>query len=181
MRNVALLFTDLKGSTAMYEKIGDATAYSVVRDHFDYLFGVIEKHSGAVIKTIGDAVMAAFSRPVDALEAALEMQERVAELNKNLSPKPAVVLKIGIHAGPSIAINGNGIMDYFGTTVNVAARVQNESAGGDVVVTEGILCDPAARAALDKRRCAKDEPFEISLKGLSEVFKLRRLTPGPKC
>lgn len=180
VRNVALMFTDLKGSTAMYEKIGDATAYSVVRDHFDYLFKIVEEHSGAVIKTIGDAVMAAFARPADALEAALEMQERVQELNKELAPKPPVVLKIGIHAGPSIAINGNGILDYFGTTVNVAARVQNESAGGDIVVTDGILCDPGARASLERRKCAKDEPFELTLKGLTEVFKLRRLTPGPK-
>lgn len=179
VRNVALLFTDLKGSTAMYEQVGDARAYSIVRDHFDYLFEIVERRSGAVIKTIGDAVMAAFARPADALAAALEMQERVAELNKKLAPKPPVVLKIGVHAGPSIAINGNGAMDYFGTTVNVAARVQNESRGGDVVVTEGLLCDPAARAAFEGR-CAAEEAFEISLKGLSEVFKLKRLTPKAK-
>lgn len=176
VRSIALLFTDLKGSTALYEKVGDATAYAIVRDHFDYLFEIVKRRRGAVVKTIGDAVMACFASPADALDAAFEMQERVTELNKRLDPRPAVTLKVGVHQGPAIAINSNEVLDYFGTTVNVAARVQNESVGGDVVVTEAVCGDPGARRVLDAHTwdC---EPFKIQLKGLSELFCLRRLTP----
>lgn len=174
VRGIALLFTDLKGSTAMYERIGDATAYAIVRDHFEYLFDIVARRKGAVVKTIGDAVMACFSSTADAVAAALEMQERVEELNQRLAPRPPVVLKIGVHAGPVIAINAGGVLDYFGTTANVAARVQNESEGGDVVVSEPVVKDPASSKLLDSPgwEC---RPFEAQLKGLSERFRLRRM------
>ncbi len=176
VKNITLLFSDLKGSTALYEKVGDATAYAIVRDHFDYLFDIVKRRRGAVVKTIGDAVMAAFYAPGDALEAALEMQERVAELNAKLAPKPSVILKLGVHQGPVIAINADGVLDYFGTTVNVAARVQNESVGGDVVITEEIHDEPSTAKLLAAHGAAA-EPFELRLKGLSECFRLWRLSP----
>ncbi|MDE2143816.1 MAG: SRPBCC family protein [Elusimicrobia bacterium] len=174
VKRLALLFTDLKGSTAMYERVGDATAYGVVRDHFDYLTAIIAARRGAVVKTIGDAVMAVFSSGADAVEAALDMQERIAELDAKLAPRAPVVLKIGVHEGAAIAINAGGVLDYFGTTANVAARVQNESAGGDVVISDGMRSDPAIRAVLD-RRTPGEEPFESELKGLSGVQRLWRL------
>lgn len=177
VKNIALLFSDLKGSTALYESIGDAAAYALVRDHFDYLFDIIRRRRGAVVKTIGDAVMAAFYAPADAVQAALEMQERVAELNTKLSPKPAIILKLGVHEGPAIAINAGDVLDYFGTTVNVAARVQNESVGGDVVLTTPVYEEPAVKRALEAH-AVKAEPFELRLKGLSECFKLWRLRPA---
>lgn len=176
VRTVALLFTDLKGSTALYEKVGDAAAYSIVRDHFGYLFDIVEERGGAVVKTIGDAVMAVFARPEDAVAAALEMQERVGELNARLAPKPAVVLKIGVHAGPSIAINAGGVLDYFGTTVNIAARVQNESLGEDVVLSQSVFAEKSVSSLLSSRRF-QDQPFEANLKGLSAHFQLHRIQP----
>jgi adenylate cyclase len=175
IKNLALLFTDLKSSTAMYERIGDATAYGIVRDHFDWLTAIIAARGGAVVKTIGDAVMAVFPAGADALEAALDMQERIGELSAKLAPREAVVLKIGVHQGPSIAINAGGHLDYFGTMVNIAARVQNESAGGDIVITKTIGADPAC-AAIIARRGAKGAHFTIPLKGLSGEFDLWRLT-----
>lgn len=175
VKNLALLFTDLKGSTAMYERVGDAAAYGVVRDHFDWLTAIIAARGGAVVKTIGDAVMAVFPSGAGALEAALDMQERIGELSAKLAPREPVVLKIGVHQGPTIAINAGGLLDYFGTMVNVAARVQNESAGGDVVITKAIEADPSCRAVLE-RRCPAAESVTIALKGLSGEFDLRRLT-----
>lgn len=176
IKNLALLFTDLKGSTAMYERVGDAAAYGVVRDHFGWLTGIVAARGGAVVKTIGDAVMAVFPAGSGALEAALDMQERIGELGTLLSPREPVVLKIGVHQGPSIAINAGGSLDYFGTMVNIAARVQSESAGGDVVITCAIAEDPACRRVLEARGPAC-ERFAIALKGLSGEFELRRLTP----
>ncbi|MBI3565376.1 MAG: adenylate/guanylate cyclase domain-containing protein, partial [Elusimicrobia bacterium] len=173
------LFTDLKGSTAMYERVGDASAYGVVRDHFEYLTAIVAERRGAVVKTIGDAVMAVFSSGADAVEAALDMQERIAELDERLKPREPVVLKIGVHEGAAIAINAGGVLDYFGTTANLAARVQNESAGGDVVITDGLRADPVIRAVLD-RRAPAEESFESALKGLSGKHLLWRLRPRAK-
>ena len=175
IKNLALLFTDLKGSTAMYELVGDATAYGIVRDHFDWLTAIIAARGGAVVKTIGDAVMAVFPSGAGALEAALDMQARIADLSCRLAPRQPVALKIGVHQGPSIAINAGGHLDYFGTMVNVAARVQNESVGGDIVITKTVAEDPACAAIL-ARRVAKAEHFTIPLKGLSGQFDLWRLT-----
>jgi class 3 adenylate cyclase len=179
VKNIAVMFSDLKDSTALYERIGDATAYAVVRDHFDYMFERIAAREGAVVKTIGDAVMAVFPSAAPALEAALEIQEHLAELNGRLKPKPEVTIKLGIHMGPAIAINANGVLDYFGTTINVGARVQNESKGGDVVVTESVIADALACECLAKHHPASAEDFEIRLKGLKDHFKLRRLIPTP--
>jgi class 3 adenylate cyclase len=177
VKRLALLFTDLKGSTAMYERLGDAPAYGVVRDHFGYLTALIAARRGAVVKTIGDAVMAVFSSGADALEAALDMQERIGELDAKLAPRPPVVLKIGVHEGAAIAINADGVLDYFGTTANVAARVQNESAGGDVVITDVLRDDPSV-AEVMARRAPPAEPFESALKGLTGVHRLWRLRPA---
>jgi len=177
VKRLALLFTDLKGSTAMYERLGDAPAYGVVRDHFGYLTKLIAARRGAVVKTIGDAVMAVFSSGADALEAALDMQERIAELDAALAPRPGVVLKIGVHEGAAIAINADGVLDYFGTTANVAARVQNESEGGDIVVTDVLRDDPAVAEVL-ARRAPPMAPFDSALKGLTGVHRLWRLNPA---
>ncbi|HXT02061.1 MAG TPA: DUF5939 domain-containing protein [Elusimicrobiota bacterium] len=179
VKRLALLFTDLKSSTAMYERVGDATAYGVVRDHFDYLTAIIAERRGAVVKTIGDAVMAVFASPGDALEAALDMQERIGELDARLSPRDPIVLKIGVHEGAAIAINASGLLDYFGTTANIAARVQNESEGGDVVITDVLREDPVARAVL-ARRAPPEEAFDSALKGLTGVHRLWRLRPRKK-
>lgn len=176
VKNLAVLFSDLKGSTALYESVGDAAAYSLVRDHFDFLFQVIARHGGAVVKTIGDAVMAAFPTGSQALEAAMAMQEEVGRLNERLAPKPPVILKLGVHQGPCIAINSGGALDYFGTTINVAARVQNESKGGDVVITDAVSRDRRSSHLLSKRPW-RSEPFELELKGLSRPFRLLRLSP----
>ena len=179
VKRLALLFTDLKSSTALYERVGDATAYRVVRDHFDYLTAIIAARRGAVVKTIGDAVMAVFLSPADALEAALDMQERIGELDAKLAPRAPVVLKVGVHEGAAIAINASGLLDYFGTTANIAARVQGESQGGDVVITDVLRDDPAARAVL-ARRAFSEEGFDSALKGLTGVHRLWRLRPRKK-
>ena len=174
VRSLALLFTDLKGSTAMYERVGDARAYSVVREHFGVLFEVVRKRRGAVVKTIGDAVMAAFSDPADAVAAGLEMHAALHERNKTLTVP--VVLKVGVHEGPAIAINAGGALDYFGTTVNLAARVQSESVGGDVVLTGPILASARA-AGLVADGCGCREDFETTVKGLAAPVKLTRVWP----
>jgi hypothetical protein len=134
IRQVTFLFTDLKGSTALYEHLGDLNAYALVREHFALLDAAAHRHAGAIVKTIGDAVMAAFSRPVDAVAAALRILQEIDQFNREHS-QPAIILKMGAHCGPSIAVTLNENLDYFGQTVNIAARVQSWAGSGENILS----------------------------------------------
>lgn len=168
--HMAILFTDLKGSTQLYESIGDALAYSDVKKHFDYLTEHIRIHGGTVVKTIGDSVMAAFVQSKDAFHAALAVQQGIDELNKELTQP--VQVKIGLHTGPVIAVNANGLLDYFGRTVNVAARIQQQSKGGDIVMSEPVYGD-LLKAGVPASLPA--EAFSRQLQGLSGQTDLVRI------
>lgn len=146
---ITLMFTDLKGSTALYSRIGDAAAYRLVRDHFAFLAATLREHDGAIVKTIGDAVMAAFSDPAKAIDAALAIQRNVAAFNRDhAGGRQDIVIKLGLHAGACIAVNLNGRLDYFGSTVNLAARVQSQSQGGDIVLSAALAEDPGVKERL---------------------------------
>ena len=102
VRNLTLLFSDLKDSTAMYERVGDSPAYARVRDHFGIMGEAIAEHNGAIVKTIGDAVMAVFSVPADAVAAALAIQEGIARYNEHARPRrPAYVSSWACTAAPA--------------------------------------------------------------------------------
>jgi class 3 adenylate cyclase len=169
---VALLFTDLQGSTALYERVGDAAAYNLVRKHFALLAAIVRDHDGAVVKTIGDAVMAAFNDPAQAVRAALAMQEKIGSSEHGVRD---LVLKVGVHAGPSVVVTLNDRLDYFGSTVNMAARLQGQSTGGDIVLSTSVADDPEARemlAAVPQRR------ETVALKGFTEPVGFIRLLTG---
>lgn len=181
---VTLLFSDLRGSTALYQKIGDATAYHLVRDHFAFMARTIRDHQGAIVKTIGDAVMAAFARPEDGLQAAVAIQRQVAAFNRDhpVGDGPgersdAIAIKLGLHQGPCIVVTLNDRLDYFGSTVNLAARLQGQSKGGDVVLSREIAEDPAVAPILD-RLAGEGVPADrdqAALKGFAEPLGFRRL------
>jgi adenylate cyclase len=175
IRSLAVLFTDLQGSTAMYREIGDAPAFRLVRDHLDLLTESVRRHQGAVVKTIGDAIMAVFTSPADALAAGLDMQRALAAFNAKDPARRNLVLRIGIHAGPAIAINANDVLDYFGTTVNLAARVQGTSRGNDLVLSKETADLPAV-AGLIAAAGLTAEPFTSDLKGIARGYPLVRLT-----
>jgi class 3 adenylate cyclase len=132
-----VLFTDLRGSTAIYSSIGDPSAYALVRDHFKILHDVISVHHGGVVKTIGDAVMAVFSDLAEALAAAHAMHEQIGKMN--LSQKVRLQLKCALHAGPCLAVNANDKLDFFGSVVNLAARLVERCEGDDLVVTDEVF------------------------------------------
>src|SRR6266498_2351220 len=119
--SLTFLFTDLKGSTELYERVGDLVAFDLVLAHFRVLNEIIAAEAGAVVKTIGDAVMATFPTPDRAVAAALRMREAVRSIKHG---DRDLLLKIGIHEGPCLAVTLNDRQDYFGQTVNIAARVQ---------------------------------------------------------
>jgi hypothetical protein len=129
VKDVTILFTDLKSSTQLYQQIGDLNAFALVREHYGVLNKAILNQHGAVVKTIGDAIMATFNQPVEAVGAGLEMLKELRKLNQ-ASRRGDLILKIGIHRGAAISVNLNDSIDYFGQTVNIASRVQSSAGGG---------------------------------------------------
>ncbi len=171
---VAVLFTDLAGSTALYAQRGDPRAYHLVRLHFDELLRAADVAGGTVIKTIGDAILAAFQTPGEAMRAALAMQRNIAALNQRerLSDDERLILKVGLHSGPCLNVTLNDRPDYFGTTVNIAARVQGLSHGGDVVFTEALRADPAVQSVLNGRAW---DSSRVTLKGIEGDVLVHRM------
>jgi class 3 adenylate cyclase len=148
----------------------------------------IRDHQGAIVKTIGDAVMAAFSRPEDGLQAAVAIQRQVAAFNREHpvgandgNGGDAVAIKLGLHQGPCIVVTLNDRLDYFGSTVNLAARLQGQSKGGDIVLSQEIAADPAVAPILDRLE-GEGVPAALdqaALKGFAEPLAFRRLNfPG---
>lgn len=174
---VALLFTDLTGSTALYTEVGDARAFGVVQSHFELLGRIIASHGGTLVKTIGDAVMAAFVREEDAVRAAARMHAEFASFRRSEPDAHGVKLKAGVHAGPCYAVTANGILDYFGQTVNVAARLQGAAHAGELVLAEDLAETGIAGGWLSGE--APREIFAAELKGLSEPLTATRITLDP--
>ncbi|BAB52754.1 adenylate/guanylate cyclase domain-containing protein [Mesorhizobium japonicum] len=173
IRQITFLFTDLKGSTAMYERLGDLNAYALVREHFALVNAAVQQHSGAVVKTIGDAVMAVFSQPSDAISAALHVFEEIDRFNGD-HDGPGIILKIGAHCGPSIAVTLNDNLDYFGQTVNVAARVQSLAEAGQICISEALYSAPGVREMLAGHRVvAFDAPLR-GVQGDATVYRIMR-------
>ncbi|HKP53583.1 MAG TPA: DUF5939 domain-containing protein [Chloroflexia bacterium] len=175
--SLAILFTDLRGSTHLYREIGDAPAFGLVLDHFSVLREAIEAEDGSIVKNIGDAIMAVFTRPVNALRAAFQAQQRLASPPAGQIP---LYLKSGIHYGPCLAVTLNDRLDYFGSTVNMAARLQDLSSGEDVIITLAVRDDPEVADLLaDGSAGLTTEPLETTLKGFAtERFALWRAKQG---
>lgn len=166
VESLTILFTDLRNSTQLYRKIGDAPAFGKVMSHFDVLKAAIAAEDGALVKTMGDAVMAVFRRPVSALCAMFRALDGLSTGD--------LVLKVGIHTGPCIAVTLNDRLDYFGSTVNIAARLEGRSeGGGEIVISDAVYRDPEVQRFLAGRTV---EPIDTTLKGFDqEQFRLWRV------
>jgi class 3 adenylate cyclase len=166
--SLSFVFTDLKGSTELYERVGDLVAYDLVRAHFRILNQIVAAEGGAVVKTIGDAVMATFPTPDRAMAAALKMREALKGLKDDL------LLKIGIHEGPCLAVLLNDRQDYFGRTVNIAARVQGLATSRSIFATKGVVTDSEASKLLQSSGISVT-PEKRSLRGIAnqiEIFEI---------
>jgi class 3 adenylate cyclase len=182
---VTLLFSDLRGSTALYQRIGDANAYHLVRDHFAFMAKAVRDHEGAIVKTIGDAVMAAFVRPEDGLAAAVEIQREVTAFNRahpigdgaGDTANAAIAIKLGLHQGPCIVVTSNDRLDYFGSTVNLAARLQGQSKGGDIVLSPELAADAAVAPMLERLQIegVAAQLDQATLKGFDRPLPFHRL------
>ena len=170
---LTILFTDLRHSTQLYREIGDATAFGRVMSHFDVVRKAIAEHDGAIVKTIGDAVMAVFRSAADGLHAMLEVQQALANPSDGRIP---LALKAGLNTGPCIAVTLNDRLDYFGSTVNMAARLEGLSSGSDVIISRSVYEDAKVRALIESEQLSAVE-FDMSLKGFeNERFELWRVS-----
>jgi len=148
--SLTFLFTDLKSSTELYEHVGDLVAYDLVRAHFRVLTEIVGNEAGAVVKTIGDAVMATFPTPNRAVAASLRMREAMRRLNEERKRDDNLLLKIGIHEGPCLAVMLNERQDYFGQTVNIASRVQHLASSQAIYATGAVVGHEATAQLLAK-------------------------------
>jgi class 3 adenylate cyclase len=128
-RNLAILFADVSGSTTLYEKLGDRAALTAVETVVEMLRSAVLAYRGKVVKTIGDEVMAVFPDADAALQAASDMQTRMAGLPAFGETRLAI--RVGFHFGAAIEEND----DYFGDAVNTAARMAGLAKGGQIITT----------------------------------------------
>ncbi len=166
----AILFSDLTGSTALYTQVGDAAAFRLVDDHFDVLRDAVAKSGGAVVKTMGDAVMAAFSDETACIDAAIECLRRFEEFRKTTKHGERTGIKLGLYSGPCYVVTANGALDYFGSTVNVAARLQHLAASGEIVLERR-----AAERVKDNASLVTGDPIEVRVKGIDHALEVVHL------
>ena len=163
---VTTVFTDIVGSTQMYEKLGDSVAYNIVRDHFDILFQTIETHHGTVIKTIGDAVMASFISNSEALQCLIDVLAQFKTYNDSRHLEQQVHIRIGIHRGAAILVNLNDRLDYFGAAINKAARVQGIAGANEIVLSAEVYQDDGVQQLLQAAGLTNIQSQWVNLKGI---------------
>src|SRR5712671_934209 len=172
--SLTFLFSDLRGSTELYERVGDLTAFDLVNEHFRLLQEIIASERGAVVKTIGDAVMATFETPDRAIAAAIRMREAMSDLGAERQHQ-SLRLKMGIHEGSCLAVTLNAQQDYFGQTVNIASRVQGLAASRSIVVTEQVVENADARALLESNGL-KPTPRSVALTGIADKVSIYEIS-----
>ncbi len=169
LKNLTVLFTDLKGSTELYERVGDLNAYDLVRQHFTTLHRIAARQGGSVVKTIGDAIMATFPEPETGLQAAVEMDREIAR-----AAGADLRLKIGLHCGSCIAVELNERLDYFGRTVNIASRVQNLAGAREIICTEPVFSSAGAERIIRRAGLTVRED-RVLLRGIAGDTRIYRI------
>ncbi len=170
---VGLFFSDLTGSTQLYTSAGDAAAFKLVQDHFEVVIGLIEKNKGTLVKTIGDAVMAVFSDDLDGLAASVALLHAFEEFRRDHEHRQRTHIKLGVYGGACYVVTANGVLDYFGQTVNIAARLQGEAHSGELVVEEA-LADRAIELKVLPAAFVV-ERYDGRLKGVDTRIRLARI------
>lgn len=177
-RPLAFLFTDLDSSTALFERLGDAVACEILRQHFEFLSVIVLDHNGTIVKTTGDGVLATFRNWVDGVRAALAVQTSIADFNRAHASDAdrCVAIKLGVHAGGSVKLELPNGFDYFGSTVNLAARLRSESRDGDVVLSDVVAGHPGVRLLLGARPTREEN---VPLRGFGRLVRFVRVLPAP--
>jgi class 3 adenylate cyclase/CHAT domain-containing protein/tetratricopeptide (TPR) repeat protein len=169
-QEIAILFSDICGYTRYVDRYGDISGRSMLLKHNQLVLPAVEKSSGRVIEVIGDAVMAAFSDPMQAVLAAIEIQEQLASYNTAVPEKDAIYVKIGIHMGRVLVDEAAHHQKLTGDVANLAARIQAQAQREEILVS----------SVLYERVCGCDEILcryhdMVELKGKAEAQKIYRV------
>lgn len=173
---VGLFFSDLTGSTQLYTDAGDATAFKLVQDHFEIVVASIESTNGTLVKTIGDAVMAAFADDLDALRASITILHAFDDFRRGDATRQKTNIKLGVYGGSCYVVTANNVLDYFGQTVNIAARLQGEAHSGELVVTAELADQALAQRLLPETFIR--ERYAAHLKGVAAPIAVVRIRVG---
>ena len=173
LATVTLVVTDLDHAGDLYLEMGDARAFALIHEQFRRLDDCLKRHGGALVKTVNEGIVAAFSEPVAAFQAALDLGPALAggEQTSHLR------LRVGVHRGPAMVATLNDHLDYFGTTVSVAARLPRLARGGGVVVSQTVAADPRVATLLQSRRL-NSTIIPASIPGLPEDYVHRIIEHG---
>jgi class 3 adenylate cyclase len=163
-----ILFTDMEGSTALTQRLGDAAARDVLRDYERLTRDALQAHGGSEVKTMGDGFMATFGSATRAVECAIAMQQAFADWNQDGERAP---IRIGLNAGEPIAEDE----DLFGTAVIMASRIAAQASGGQILASNVVKLLTAGKTFRFSPR------GEASLRGFDEpveMFEVDWAAPG---
>ncbi len=176
--HLAVFFSDLKDSTHLYQRLGDGTAYRLVRQHIEAVETAVEAFGGSVVKIIGDGIMGVFTEDDAAIESLIRSVQAVQQLNAQagLQGEDRLHLKVGLHAGPCIVVTLNSRLDYFGSTVNIASRLSDLAGGDEIWLSQALLHNPAVRQVITQYPRVRENG--VRLRGLAGEVDVCRLSLG---
>ncbi len=175
-RRVTLMFTDVCDSTALFARLGDRAAFELLRAHFDGLDASVHRHCGELIKTNGDGILASFAAPVDGVRAALELQCLSHAMGWTRgAASHQLKIRVALHVGAVLAATLNGRLDYYGSTVNLGARLLKHVDGGEIVLSQELLRETGVTELVDAVP-SRDE--RAIVKGFDAPVAFRCLSPS---
>jgi serine/threonine protein kinase/class 3 adenylate cyclase len=157
---VTLLVTELDEIEALYAKVGDARAFALLHEHVRQATEAVTREAGAVVKAVGNGVLAAFAEPAAAVRAALALPAAVTAPDGT-----RLRVRAAVHRGAAMAATINDHLDYFGTTVTAALRLPNAVRGGELALSAAIAADPQVAALLEGRG-KRPEVVDVRSSGL---------------
>ncbi len=161
-RVLTVMFTDLKGSTAIAESSGDIAVRSMLKKYHDLCLIAVNRHGGTLVKTIGDGSLSHFENAAAACRAASDIQRGMEEINLSRAYKSLLLARIGMHTGECILEKN----DIFGDVVNTASRFESSANPGEILVSEETY-----NALPDKEEFYARFDRQVTLKGKSMPFR----------
>ncbi len=166
---LCIAFSDIVGSTAIYEQLGDAKAYALVQEHFRVAHDIVASCDGSIIKTLGDGIMMCFVRPELAVAASLRIAAHARQLA--LASGVNFAVRVGLHQGPCYIVRANDRLDLFGTSVNVSARLSRVASANQVATSASFLEHDSVHEVLGRAQTTVRR-LQSELRGISGQYQV---------
>ncbi len=175
---LTLVLTDVCDSTALFAQLGDEAAFRLMSRHFGQLNEIVRDHDGDVVKTSGDGILASFVDPVDAVRAALDMRGLSAGVRSYRGSEPShrLAIRTGLHVGSVLVGCLKRSRDYYGSTVNLVARLLRCGDRGEIILSQDLVREPGI---LDVIEVAPSRDEIAIIKGFNTPIAFRRLACPP--